>query len=96
VNALSDFLEVTVHKNGKKYFQRFERGIPVEDLKEIGDTEFNGTTVHFKPDGTVFETLDFVLGTEIARMKNAAYLTPGVSFTLIDERVDYAQRFCFE
>ena len=96
VNALSDFLEVTVHKNGKKYFQRFERGIPLEDLKEIGDTEFNGTTVHFKPDGTVFETLDFVLGTEIARMKNAAYLTPGVSFTLIDERVDYAQRFCFE
>ena len=87
---------MTVHKNGKKYFQRFERGIPLEDLKEIGDTEFNGTTVHFKPDGTVFETLDFVLGTEIARMKNAAYLTPGVSFTLIDERVDYAQRFCFE
>ncbi len=96
VNALSDFLEVTVHKNGKKYFQRFERGIPVADLKEIGDTEVNGTTVHFKPDGTVFETLDFILSTEIARMKNAAYLTPWVSFTLVDERVNYAQRFCFE
>lgn len=96
VNALSDYLEVTVHKNGKKYFQRYERGIPVEDLKEIGDTDVSGTTVHFKPDGIVFETLDFVLSTETARMKNAAYLTPGVTFTLVDERVSYAQRFCFE
>lgn len=76
VNALSEWLEVTVHKNGKKYFQRFETGKPVADLKEMGDTDVNGTTIHFKPDATMFETLDFVLATEIARMKNAAYLTP--------------------
>lgn len=96
VNALSDHLEVTVHKNGKKYFQRYERGKPVSDLQELGSTEVNGTTVHFKPDATMFETTDFALGTEISRMKNAAYLTPGVTFTLIDERVDYHGRFCFE
>ena len=96
VNALSDRLEVTVHKNGTEYRQRYERGIPQWEVQAVGPTSINGTTVHFKPDGTVFETLDFFLGTEIARMKNAAYLTPGVSFTLIDERVDYAQRFCFE
>lgn len=96
VNALSDHLEVTVHKNGKKYFQRYERGKPVSDLQELGATEVNGTTVHFKPDATMFETTDFALGTEISRMKNAAYLTPGVTFTLIDERVDYHGRFCFE
>ena len=96
VNALSEYLEVTVHKNGKKYFQRFEKGIPVADLKEIGDTDVNGTTVRFKPDNTVFETVDFILSTETARMKNAAYLTPGVAFTLVDERIDYHQRFCFE
>ncbi len=96
VNALSERLEVTVHKNNKEYFQRYERGIPQWDIREIGESDKNGTTVHFKPDGTVFETLDLLLGTEITRMKNAAYLTPGVSFTLIDERVDYAQRFCFE
>lgn len=59
-------------------------------------TENKGTTVRFKPDKTVFETVDFVLATEIVRMKNAAYLTPNVSFTLIDERTDYHQRFCFE
>lgn len=96
VNALSNRLEVTVYKNGKEYFQRFERGIPQGEIQEIGTTTKNGTTVHFQPDGTVFETLDFFLGTEIARMKNAAYLTPWVSFTLIDERTDYSQRFCFE
>jgi DNA gyrase subunit B len=96
VNALSERLEVTVHKNGKEYFQRFEKWVPQGELKEIGESDKNGTTVYFKPDGTVFETLDFVLGTEVARMKNAAYLTPGVSFTLIDERVNYAERFCFE
>ena len=76
VNALSEYLEVTVHKNGKKYFQRFEKGKPVADLREMGDTDVNGTTVHFKPDNTVFETVDFVLNTETIRMKNAAYLTP--------------------
>ena len=96
VNALSDRLEVNVHKNGTEYRQRYEKWIPQGEIEVVGPTDINGTTVHFKPDGTVFETLDFFLGTEIARMKNAAYLTPGVSFTLIDERVDYAQRFCFE
>ena len=96
VNALSEYLEVTVHKNGKEYFQRFETGKPIADLKEVGDTSVNGTTVRFKPDSTVFETVDFILSTETARMKNAAYLTPGVTFTLIDERTNYHERFCFE
>ncbi len=96
VNALSEWLEVTVHKWGKQWFQRFERGIPIGDLEAIADTEVTGTTVHFKPDATVFETVDFFLGTEISRMKNAAYLTPGVVFTLVDERTDYRERFCFE
>lgn len=96
VNALSEWLEVSVHKDGKQWFQRFERGIPIGDLEAIADTEVTGTTVHFKPDATVFETVDFFLGTEISRMKNAAYLTPGVVFTLVDERTDYRERFCFE
>lgn len=66
------------------------------DIQEIGETSLNGTTVHFKPDDTMFETVDFILATETARMKNAAYLTPGVTFTLVDERVGYHERFCFE
>lgn len=95
VNALSDRLEVTVHKNGKQYYQKYQKGVPVGDVEIVGDTDVTGTTVRFKPDATVFETIDFFLGTEIARMKNAAYLTPGVMFTLVDERVDYRERFCF-
>ncbi len=96
VNALSEYLEATVHKGGKKYFQRFELGIPVADVKEIGESNIEGTTIRFKPDSTIFETTDFGLATEITRMKNAAYLTPKVSFTIVDERTDYRERFCFE
>ena len=96
MNALSEWLEVIVHKNGKKYTQSYKQGVPQGDITEIGTTDINGTTVSFKPDETIFETLEFMLPSEIARMKNAAYLTPGVTFTLIDERSNYAQRFCFE
>lgn len=95
VNALADRLEVTVHKNGKKYLQRYEKGIPQGDVAEIGETSLNGTSVTWKPDGTIFETLDFVEATEIARMKHGAYLTPWVTFTLINENTNYHQRFCY-
>lgn len=96
VNALSEYLEVTVHKGGKKYYQRYEQGKPIGELEIIGETDITGTTIKFKPDDTVFETLDYTLTTEIIRMRNAAYLTPGVTFTLVDERTGFAKRYCFE
>jgi DNA gyrase subunit B len=95
VNALSDWLEVTVHKNGKKYFQRYERGVPQWQVQEIGETSINGTSVTWQPDGTIFETTEFLEVTEIARMKHGAYLTPGVTFTIINENTNYHQRFCY-
>ena len=58
VNALSSELEVYVHREGHIHYQKFERGVPVEDLKIIGESEETGTTIHFKPDTEIFtETL---------------------------------------
>ena len=76
VNALSEWLEVTIYKNGKKYFQRYERGIPCSEIQEIGESDKVGTSVKFLPDSTIFETIEFSQPIEIARMKQSAYLTP--------------------
>lgn len=96
VNALSERLEVTVHKNGKEYFQRFQRGIPDSDIQEIGATEKTGTTVSFKPDATIFETVEFSQTFEIARLKQSAYLSPGITFNFINKKTGFRQRFYFE
>ncbi len=96
VNALSEWLEVTVHKHGKIHFQRYERGIPQGDLQVIGETTRQGTIVKFKPDAQIFDTVEFIPGTELSRLKQCAYLTPGVTFTFVDENTNEKQRFYFE
>ncbi len=96
VNALSEWLEVTVYKNGKKYFQRFERGIPQWEIKEIGESDKVGTSVKFKPDPTIFESTEFSQPIELARMKQSAYLTPGVTFNFVHKKTGFKQRFFFE
>ena len=96
VNALSEWLEVDVHKNGKIYKQRYEKGIPTWDLEIIGDTDRSGTVVRFFPDQTIFDTIEFMGSMEMARMKQSAYLTPWVTFTIIDEKEDHKERFYFE
>ncbi|MCX6824091.1 MAG: DNA gyrase subunit B [candidate division SR1 bacterium] len=96
VNALSEWLEVTVYKNGKKYFQRYQRGIPDGEIQEIGESDKMGTTVKFKPDATVFETVEFSQSIEIARMKQSAYLSPGITFNFVNKKTGFKQRFFFE
>ena len=96
VNALSTRLEVTVYKHGKIHQMRFEKGIPQWDLKIIGETDKTGTSVTFMPDGTIFETLEFSETAEVARMKQAAYLTPGVSFTFKNLKTWLMSRFMYE
>ncbi|MCF7834561.1 DNA gyrase subunit B [Candidatus Gracilibacteria bacterium] len=96
VNALSEWLHVNVHKGGKIYQQKYARGIPQGEMEIIGDTDKTGTTVSFKPDDTVFETLDFSESVEIARMKQSAYLTPGVTFTFVSKKTGVCQRFYFQ
>ena len=86
VNALSEWLEVVVYKEGKKYRQRYERGNVVTDLEVIGDTQKRGTKVAFKPDAQIFE--DTVYDFEILkeRLRETAFLTKGLKIILIDDR----------
>ena len=88
VNALSEFLEVTVCKNGKEYKQRFEGGVPIGELQVIGDTDRTGTTVIFKPDTEMFEILEFDYETLITRLREQAFLNAGIKISITDERKD--------
>ena len=59
VNALSDYLEVSIKRDGHRYRQRYERGVPVTQLATVGESDHTGTTIKFLPDETIFETIDF-------------------------------------
>ncbi len=96
VNALSKWMRAEVHKDGKVYMQEYKRGVPQEDVKEIGKTKVTGTTISFIPDDTIFDTMDFSYHTLSTRLKHSAYLTPGVTFTLIDEVSKKEERYYFE
>ncbi|AHN21806.1 DNA topoisomerase IV subunit B [Lysinibacillus sphaericus] len=87
VNALSTFLEVTIHRDGKKYKQRFENGgHPVTTLEEIGQTKQTGTLVHFLPDDTIFSVTKFNYDTLAERLRESAFLLKGLKIELIDQR----------
>lgn len=87
VNALSEELTVIVRRNGKRYRQRYQRGIPKEELTVIGeDLDGHGTTVKFKPDEEIFEVLEFSYETLKKRFEELAYLNRGLTIECIDER----------
>lgn len=87
VNALSTFLEVTIHRDGKKYCQRFENGgHPATTLEEIGSTKQTGTLVHFLPDDKIFSVTKFNYDTLAERLRESAFLLKGLKIELIDER----------
>lgn len=96
VNALSSYLRAEVHKDGKVRMQEYKRGVPKGDVVEIGETNVTGTTIIFIPDDTIFDTMEFTYSTIATRIKNAAYLTPGVMFTFVDEISSKQERFYFE
>ena len=96
VNALSEYLEVTIHKDGKIYFMRLERGIPVTELKILGNTNRTGTIVRFKPDTTIFETVDFSFDYLTTRLRELAFLNRGVRIILQDERSDRIHDFKYD
>lgn len=97
VNALSDWLEVEIHKDGKKYFQRYRYGKPEEPLKIIGTTEKRGTIVRFKPDGSIFqETTIFNFDTLSARLRELAFLNKSLRIELVDVRHNKKNDFFFE
>ena len=86
VNALSEWLEVTVFQNGNIYWQHYEKGIPSEELKIIGTTEERGTQVDFFPDAEIFETVEFNYEIMKSRLRELAYLNKGLKITLTDMR----------
>jgi len=88
VNALSEWLEVEVHQNGKIYKQVFNRGIPQRDLAIVGDCTDSGTKVTFYPDDQIFETLDFNFDTIKSRLRELAYLNKGLAIVVTDLRGD--------
>lgn len=99
VNALSEWLEVKVFKDGKEYYQRFQRGKEDEPLKCVGTTSRpNGTEVTFKPDVDMFEELDFDYETLNTRLREEAFLNAGVRITLTDERgiEEVVESMCYE
>lgn len=85
VNALSEYLEVTVKRDGGVYFQRYERGVPVEEFKKIGTTNKTGTKITFKPDPEIFETTEFSFEILSKRMRELAFLNSGIRITITDE-----------
>ncbi len=88
VNALSEWLEVTIHQNGKMYRQRYERGKVMYPLKEIGETDHTGTEVVFLPDKEIFEETVFDYDTLRQRLREMAFLTKGLNIILIDRRLE--------
>ncbi len=86
VNALSNWLEVTIYQNGKMFKQRYEKGKVMYPLEEIGETDRTGTEVIFKPDETIFEETEFDYDTLRQRLREMAFLTRGIKITLADER----------
>ncbi len=88
VNALSEWLEVTIHKDGKMYRQRYERGKVMYPLKVVGDTTKRGTQVVFLPDKEIFEETVFDFDTLRQRLREMAFLTKGIKITLIDKRLE--------
>lgn len=86
VNALSEWLEVTVCQNGKIYKQTFNRGVAQRPLQEVGETDKTGTTIVFYPDDEIFETLDFNFDTMKVRLRELAYLNRGLTIVLCDYR----------
>ena len=98
VNALSTWLEVEIHHEGKIYKQRYERGKVMYPLKIVGDTTHRGTVVHFLPDPTIFEETVFVFDVLKQRLREMAFLTKNLKIVLRDKRPEemVARTFHYE
>ncbi len=97
VNALSEWLQLTIYRNGQIYQQSYERGNPQGLLTQTGTTTKRGTLVRFKPDNQIFrETVDLSFDTLSARLRELAFLNKGLRITIFDERTNKSHEFYFE
>ncbi len=88
VNALSEWLEVEVQRDGKRYRQKYERGIKVTELQEVGPAQATGTRVTFKPDPEIFTVLEYDFDVLSDRLRELAFLNKGLKIVIRDERSD--------
>jgi DNA gyrase subunit B len=96
VNALSEWCQVDVRRDGTLYRQRYQRGVAISPLETVGPTDERGTTTSFLPDLAVMETRDYSFDTLAQRFREMAYLNRGLTIALFDERSDREATFYFE
>ncbi len=97
VNALSESLELEIKRNGKVYFQRYHRGQPDSDLREIGRSEESGTRILFAPDTQIFGEREYSFDLLSRRLRELAFLNPGLHISIVDEReTDKRHDFFYE
>ena len=96
VNALSEYLEVEIRRDGKIYHQRYERGATVTPLRVLGETRRHGTKVTFKPDKEIFETVEFDYDKLAARLRELSFLNKGIKITIEEESTDKSRTFHYE
>jgi DNA gyrase subunit B len=95
VNALSEWMEVEVRRNGRVYWQRYEHGDVASEVKVRGHSEHTGTTVTFKPDGAIFEDTEYNFDTLSSRLRELAFLNRGLRITIKEEGTDKENDFCY-
>ncbi len=96
VNALSQWLEVEVRREGKVYYQKYDRGIPSTELEVIGRTKKRGTKISFYPDEEIFDEVSFSYDLLASRLRELAFLNKGVRLVLKDERGEREEEFYYE
>lgn len=96
VNALSEWLEVRVKRQGKMHFQRYERGVPTNPIKVDGDAQGTGTIIRFKPDSQIFESTEFNYETLSGRMREFAFLNKGLKVSLSEQKTSQSNSYRFD
>ena len=96
VNALSEYLEVEVYLNNAVYHQRYERGVTVAPIETIGKTKKGGTSIHFRPDGKIFDSIDFSFDIICQRMRELAFLNTGLRINIFDDRAGREKEFFYK
>lgn len=96
VNALSSWLEAKVRRKGDEYYQKYDHGVAVEPLKQIGKTDHTGTTITFLPDPEVFETTIYKYETIATRLRELAFLNAGLTIEITDKRTGTTETFKYD
>ncbi len=96
VNGLAEWLEVEVYRNGKKYFQRYEKGKKVTPIKEHGEVKKTGTVITFKPDREIFGDIDFENDIIVQRLRELAFLNKGTKISFKDLRTGQEEKFKYD